>query len=272
MSKKRVVKEIDFTGEDAHVALVEKGANGQSVLLMKNKSKEVDIEKAQDVQVTMSMVSFLQTFFYMYFDEANELAELLGYEPIDWAYDVMGKDTSVELLKSLDVNSTVSKELYDNIEKMSAEFTKLIKKRTEIMADKKKELEKGKDDLAVELEKQKTELAELKKSLEAEKAKSIELEKAAIKKEKAEMIELCKGYSFAEDSEKLAESLFLCKGIDGFDLILETLEKARTALKEVLEKEIGTDEEADLSKKSDNADHIDKTTELIKKRYAKENK
>lgn len=269
---KRKVKEVDFSKEGSHIAIVGSPANGQEDVTIL-KSKEEDLQKAEEVQITTSMSTFLTMFFYMWREDANELAELLGYEPQEWSYELIGDDTSVELLKSLDENSTVSKELYENIEKMSSEFNKLIKIKTEkdeVMAkekEKKTDLSKEiKEAVEAALAKEKEKLADLEKSLKEEQEKNAELEKAAKAKEKDEMVELCKGYSFAEDAEKLADSLFLCKGIEGFDLILETLEKARIALKEALETEVGTDEEADLTKETGNSKDVDKTSELIKAR------
>ena len=276
---KMIVHNLDFEKEGAHVALVTKGANKQEVLLMK---KKTDLKKVEEIKIVTSMQTFLSTFFYMWWEDAGELAKILGYEPQEWMFDIIGEDTSVELLKSLDTNSTVSKELYENIEKMSEKFNeKLTKtqKQKEVEMTKKKEdvkdvdlQKKINDAVALALEKQVKETNDLQKSLDEKDAEVKELKKAAEKKEKDEMIELCKGYSFVEDADTLAESLFLCKGIKGFDLILDTLEKARIALKEGLEGEIGTEEEANLNKDNDNSDNVNKTTELIKARNVKENK
>ncbi len=272
---KMIVQDLDFKKDGAHVALVTKGANQQEVLLMK---KKTELSKAEEVKISTSMSTFLTTFFYMWRDEANELAEILGFEPQEWTYNIIGEDTTIELLKSLDEDSVVSKDLSEKINKMSGEFTKLIKQKEVEMAkkdDKKTEvdIEKTvKEAVKIALEKQTKETSELQKSLDDKEAELVDLRKAAEKKEKDEMVELCKGYSFVEDAEKLAVSLSLCKGIEGFDIILETLEKAREAIKASLETELGTDEEADLNKKNDNEDNVDKTTELLKKRNAKETK
>lgn len=276
---KMIVHDLDFEKDGAHVALVTKGANKQEVLLMK---KKTDLKKADEVKIVTSMQTFLSTFFYMWWEDAGELAEILGFEPQEWMFDIIGEDTSIELLKSLDTDSIVSKELYENIEKMSEKFNE---KLTKVQKQKESEMTKKKDDKkevdieksikdAVEaaLEKERKETKDLQKKFEDSEKEIANLKKSAEKKQKDEMVDLCKGYSFVENADKLAESLFLCKGIDGFDLILETFEKAREAIKASLEKEIGSDEEADLNKNNDNEDNVNKTTELLKKRNTKENK
>lgn len=266
---KRVVHELDFQTEGAHVAMVTKGANQQSVLLMK---------KSDEVQISTSMQTFLTTFFYMWESDAKELTKILGYEPQEWSCDIIGDDTEVTLLKSLDKDSKISPELYGKIEKMGEKFTNLLKEG-KTMPKKKVEdvvtldLQKSIDDaVKIALEKQEAETAKLEKSLEERELEITNLKKAEDGRVKEGFVELCKGYSFVEDATSFAETLFLCKGIDGFDTILDTLEKARTVIKEALEGEVGTDEEADLTKSVDTPKHLTKTAELIKARYSKESK
>ena len=85
--KKRVLKNINFENETSHIALVGPAvggpANGQDfALIMKslNFSKET-IEKMQKVRVTLELPDFLHKFFGMYYEDAEVLARVLGYEP-----------------------------------------------------------------------------------------------------------------------------------------------------------------------------------------------
>jgi Xaa-Pro aminopeptidase len=269
---KRIVKKVDFSKEGSHVAVVATPANGQEEVTVL-KSKDVDLKKAEEVQITTSMQTFLKTFFGLWTEDAAELAQILGYEPQEWYWDNIGEDTTVELMKSAvedPKENLIHKDTYENLKKARVEFNKLRKGKIMPKEEKKEDLKKEKD-LMVELEKQREEMAELKKALDAEKEERVKLEKAALKKQKDELVELCKGYSFVEDADKLADALFLCKSVEGFDLIQETLEKARKALKAALEGEKGTDEEADLTETVEIPVDVTKTAELLKARN-KENK
>jgi len=264
---------VDFSKEGAHLAICKNPANGQEEVTVL-KSKETNLTKmSEEVKITTSMTTFLETFFRMYHEDANELSKILGYEPIDWYYDYVGDDTEIEILKTvLDENVDivkVHKDTYESLKKARVEFGKLnrqYEKEKEIVMSKEKDVDLQKSiDEAVQtaLEKEKEKFNE---ELQKAKDEAAELRKAAEKKEKDEMVELCKGYSFVEDADSLADSLFLCKSVKGFDVILDTLEKARTAIKSALETEIGTDEEKDLTKNTEVPDHISKTSELIKAR------
>lgn len=84
---KRNLSNIDFSGENSHIALVSKEqggpANGADVALVLksgNFSQEF-IEKVQQVQVTMELPDFLTKFFYVYGTDAEVLARMMGYVP-----------------------------------------------------------------------------------------------------------------------------------------------------------------------------------------------
>ena len=102
MSKaKRKLSNFDFSGENAAVALVNKtqggGANGYKTLVM----------KAADVVVELSMEEFLHRFFNMWYDDAEYLAKLMGYEVTSDSYEEMGYEwkhsleDKVSLMKSV---------------------------------------------------------------------------------------------------------------------------------------------------------------------------
>ncbi len=86
---KRRLTDISFENEGAHIALVHKdqggAASGYSTLLMKatNKYSPEFIQKATQVQVTLTFEEFLRKFFGMWYDEAEILATMLGMEDGD---------------------------------------------------------------------------------------------------------------------------------------------------------------------------------------------
>lgn len=113
---KRQLKNFDFIKNDARLSLVGPSvggpANGIPTLVAKgaNFSPEF-IKKAQAVQVTMELPHFLETFFYIWKEDAKVLAAMMGYveppedeameakEDIDkWAKD---RFESFTIIKSL---------------------------------------------------------------------------------------------------------------------------------------------------------------------------
>lgn len=261
---KRIVKALNFETEGAHVALVGRGANKQEVLLMK---------QADELQITTSMHSFLQKYFRLYHKDAQELNKLLRVDSQEWMVSILGDDENVEILKNLEADGIVSKELYRKIETMEANFNLLEKEgknmKKEAVEKKEIDLQKSIDD-AVKIALVKAE-SEKVKAIAAKDLEITNLKKAEDVRIKNEYVELAKGYSFVEDAEALATTLFKCRDIKGFEIILTTLEKARNAMKEALEGEVGTDEEA-TPISVEVPTHLSKTAALIKARYNKENK
>ena len=86
---KRKLTDINFENEGSHLALVHKdqggSANGYSTLIMKatNKYSPEFIQKATQVQVTLTFEEFLRKFFNMWYEEAEILATMLGMEDGD---------------------------------------------------------------------------------------------------------------------------------------------------------------------------------------------
>lgn len=109
---KRRIKALDFTGENAAVALVSKDqggpANGSETLVIKSKNVSVEyLEKMQAVKVTMSTPEFLERFFGLWSDHAEVLAAMMGYkeevetpemEVQDWVQERL---QAFEIIKSL---------------------------------------------------------------------------------------------------------------------------------------------------------------------------
>jgi hypothetical protein len=122
--KKKVIKDITFDHENGHVALVGPAvggpANKEETILLKANSgftKEI-IEKATQIQVTLSIEEYLYKFWNMYYPDAEALAIALGFtveasekEQYDYAEDYRKyldeKIGSIEIIKSLKNGNTV---------------------------------------------------------------------------------------------------------------------------------------------------------------------
>lgn len=82
---KRLLTDFDFSKENHNISLVgpEVGgpANGRATLILKAKDEMVDVKKAlEQVTLTLSMEEFLRKFFGMWYDDAEVLTKLLGFE------------------------------------------------------------------------------------------------------------------------------------------------------------------------------------------------
>lgn len=83
---KRKLSDISFENEGSHIALVSKQQGGPAngadyALVMKSKGFSQEfIEKVQQVRVTMELPDFLKKFFGMYYEDAEILARMMGYE------------------------------------------------------------------------------------------------------------------------------------------------------------------------------------------------
>lgn len=114
---KRVLKNIDFSKDTSHIALVStaqggpcSGADYALVLKGSNFSTET-IEKIQQIQVTMELPAFLEKFFHLYGSDAEVLARMMGYvepeddsmeETDDWYENyIQSRLDSFTILKSL---------------------------------------------------------------------------------------------------------------------------------------------------------------------------
>lgn len=109
---KRRLTNIDFSGEGAHLALVHKdqggSANGYSTLITKatGKYSQEFLQKASQVQVTLSFEEFLRKFFGLWYEDAKVLASVLGMqdepdEDENWYQDYIEEQVEkFEILKS----------------------------------------------------------------------------------------------------------------------------------------------------------------------------
>lgn len=111
-AKKRIT-DLTFDHDGAHLALCSKsqGAanNWNKALIMKghNFSPEI-IQKAQSIQVTLSIPEFLERFYSIWGSDAEVLARLMGYVPEDqedseWNYEdyIEEKLSAFTIIKSL---------------------------------------------------------------------------------------------------------------------------------------------------------------------------
>lgn len=95
---KRKLSDISFEKEGAHVALTSKSqggpANGHdyALVLKANKFSEEFVQKMQQVRVTMELPDFLRKFFSVYYEDAEVLARMMGYEKPEVTEEVKTQD------------------------------------------------------------------------------------------------------------------------------------------------------------------------------------
>lgn len=141
--KKRILKDITFSGKDSHIALVHKDQGGpankqgyQLVLKGANFTPEF-VQKMQQVQVTMETPEFLRRFFDMYWEDSEILARVLGWKPssedvevVDWYEDYIDeKVKSIKILKSLNDSENLQSDLLALSEK---DYLQLLRDQAKI--------------------------------------------------------------------------------------------------------------------------------------------
>lgn len=153
---------INFETDGSAVALVSKdqggSANGFNTILMKatDKISQEDIEKASMVTVTLPITEYLSRFFNLWYDDAELLARVMGYnvdDPSSDPYDYLDEQVAaVSIMKALildksevDINKAVaelspkdyltvlkSQELFEkNFDKANADLKKSSSVKTE---------------------------------------------------------------------------------------------------------------------------------------------
>jgi uncharacterized protein YdbL (DUF1318 family) len=149
---KRKLSNIDFSSEGAHMALVSKDQGGPAsgadyALILKSTSfSDEFIAKAAKVKVTMDIEEFLQTFYGLYYDEAEVLARALGFdtskedmseEDVPETYEdyIQSKVDAIEILKTLhtaesipEVLSKLTEDQYLSMLNDQAKLEKAFKK------------------------------------------------------------------------------------------------------------------------------------------------
>lgn len=293
---KRVLFNFDFDTEGAHVALVSKqqggAANGRTVLVTKAVNQgirphnPIKVQKAlEQITVTLSMEEFLRKFFGMWYDDAETLTKLLGFETefeankkeheangdtYDWEKDhedwMSEKLSKFQLMKSLHENPNQAIEdedfialtiLQERVEKSLNKYEeeKQMATANTVTIEKARfsELEGKETELTVAVQK----AADLQAQVEA---LTLQLTKAAEDKAAAEFAafsESLKDLVEASQLEKVAKSLFTLKGADeeAANIMIETLKAKKAAL-----------EQSDLFQEKSHAEEVEtQTPEQIRK-------
>jgi hypothetical protein len=147
---KRTLKNIDFSGKDAHISLVgtedwqgQQPANGSPYALVLKASKFTDehVAKASQVKVSLEFSEFLQVFFNLGGFDSEVLSRALGFEsseeelPETYEDYIASKVASIEIIKQLseaeDIDKSLSElepETYIDLLKSQAQLEKLFKK------------------------------------------------------------------------------------------------------------------------------------------------
>ncbi len=225
---KRVITSFDFEEEGASVHLVSKkqggAANGFTTLIKKSnktshlpETEDISIEKKlEQIKVTMSMEEFLRKFFRMWYDDAELLTAMLGYqteyeaylesdesEPYDHSDYLASKLESFEVMKSMHegdysktsaldyVNILGLQEKLENNEEMMDKIT-IEKSRFAELEDKEKDLVAAidvKKALESKVEALEAELSDIKKAQEDAKLADIKIQlKDLVAEDKVESI------------------------------------------------------------------------------------
>ena len=247
---KRKLKGFDFSKDGAAVALVGpsvgSAANGFPTLIAKaNNFSPEFIKKMQQIQVTYELPEFLRKVFEMYYEDAEILARMLGYEapevePVEyndnWYEEYLEEKLSAfTIIKSLheakNLPEALSKLTEDQyldvlndqvvIEKAMKEFAekadtsaKNVEKQVEASASKRKT--KGK---------QMTQETEM-----VEKAKLVEVEKAA----EAQKVELQKALEKIAQFEEAQKQAIVKSKTDAVKAVVKDEKQAAVVVKAAL--------------------------------------
>lgn len=202
-TKKRVMKNVTFEHENAHLALCskEQGVANQAdyALVLKSSGATEDfIEKVQNIQITLSLPEFLKRFFHIWEEDADVLATMMGYvEPAETT-QMQGEEANQEMQKWISdrmVSFEIIKSLKDESDPISAMSSLSQDQILQVLQDQSEiegfitQIEKAKNTKEIELQKEKQQIAELQKSLndsmvELQKAHE-ELNKFKIEKQEA---------------------------------------------------------------------------------------
>lgn len=196
---KRKLKNIDFSDDTSHIALVSKhqggpanGADYSLVLKNLNNPSPEFIQKMQQIQVTYELPDFLRKVMGMYYEDAELLARMMGYvEPEkeeddyeDWYENyIEEKLQSFTIIKALheaknlpDALSKLTEQDYLDVLQDQAMVEKALKKEL----DKEAEVSKA-DASAKNVENTKVEASASKKKKEKQMTQETEMvEKAAL--------------------------------------------------------------------------------------------
>lgn len=232
---KRKITEFDFTSEGAHVAIVDKAANLQEVLVMKSaKASEEEISKAVEVNIKMPLLHYFTRFLDIDIDGAEKIAGLMGYKFED-LYEEDGMNGFQEMVENNLQALTISKskESEDFLKAYQDFKNKYLTKATQANEENTMTVENTQD-LQTELEKAQAQVADLQKAKEdLEKARE---EKANLEKAFSEVNDTVKVLKAAEEKRKEAEYLEKAKehtAVVNDELPAEDFAKALRAVENV---------------------------------------
>ena len=255
---KRVITEFDFEKEGASVHLVSKkqggAANGFTTLIKKSKAtdslpelEQVEIQKKlEQIKVTMSMEDFLRKFFNMYYDDAELLTAMLGFqteyeaymeteesEPYSYADYIASKLSGFEIMKSMHEGQYEDASALDIVTILELQEN-LENKLKEEMMDK-VSIEKSRFTELESKELDLTKALEDKQALEAQ-VEALEAELTVIKQAKvdadtAAMKARIEGLVAEDKIETMAKSL-LDMDKESADLFVASLESAKNTKEE----------------------------------------
>jgi len=255
---KRVITEFDFEKEGASVHLVSKkqggAANGFTTLIKKSKATEQlpDVEdvtiqkKLEQIKVTMSMEEFLRKFFNIYYDDAELLTAMLGFqteyeaymeteesEPYSHADYIASKLSGFEIMKSMHEGQYEDASALDIVTILELQEN-LENKLKEEMMDK-VSIEKSRFTELESKELDLTKALEDKQALEAQ-VEALEAELTVIKQAKvdadtAAMKARIEGLVAEDKIETMAKSL-LAMDKESADLFVASLESAKNTKEE----------------------------------------
>lgn len=255
---KRVITEFDFDKEGASVHLVSKkqggAANGFTTLIKKSKAtaslpelEQVEIQKKlEQIKVTMSMEEFLRKFFNIYYDDAELLTAMLGFqteyeaymeteesEPYSHADYIASKLSGFEIMKSVHEGNYQDASALDIVTILELQEN-LENKLNEEMMDK-VSIEKSRFTELESKELDLTKALEDKQALEAQ-VEALEAELTVIKQAKvdadtAAMKARIEGLVAEDKIETMAKSL-LAMDKESADLFVASLESAKNTKEE----------------------------------------
>ena len=296
MKKTTKLSKLNFSGEGAHVALVGKfqggGANNWETVVYKavNDISNELIKKAADVRVELEMEDFLRIFFNMYYDDAEVLAKILGYdedpdeddiyESSYWQKEIDNRVSQVTLIKSLKDSENLTKALgqltaSDYVSVLQTQQS--IEKCLSSLGDMKTLVQKSKEENNLKPE-------QIQEAIEkATNALTVELQKAtdalaAANAKIAEYEQNAKTSVLKSREEKLLtvasaeETVELLKSLGdlpdaSFEVIFKSLQtRANVEKNNNLFREVGVDGSA--TEVADDGVGGNKTRELLKAKYA----
>lgn len=294
-TKKRILKNIDFSADNSHIALTSKEANGgpangaDYALVLKSKSTEF-IEKVQQIQVTMELPDFLRKFFGLYYEDAEVLARVFGYveeekEQDDWNYEdyLQEQVSSFTIMKSLRESENIHKAISDlqdeeflqlrkdqqlieglfaKVEKAKATGVSSIAKTKQKEIQMTNQVEMIEKSQLVEIQKQFAETQELLKAAKEQLATFEAEKKETIRKAKLQTVEKAVG------DKAVAEVLFKAVGLVEDQTEFEAIVKALEDMKALVEKSAAFEEVGASAQESAPAVEESGVTKILKSQFA----